>query len=245
MDSILGTVTDKLDKFLPGAKQQVKQFADKAKAYMNNMTELEIKVMEATNHEPWGPHGTAMQEITNAAFTSDGLTQIMGVLDMRMAEVGDNWRLVYKSLLLLEYMVKHGPARIADALLSNRLHRLEMLKEGFEYKEPSGRDQGINVRQRAGALVALISDRERLAEERERAAKNSGKFGGVSSSQSRYGGFAGGAAAGGGGGYSSGGFDSARQGGGGGAYGGRRAPRFARRRRRRRRRRSGRRVRGV
>jgi hypothetical protein len=27
-----------------------------------------------------------------------------------MAEVGDNWRLVYKSLLLLEYMVKHGPA---------------------------------------------------------------------------------------------------------------------------------------
>lgn len=52
MDSILGTVTDKLDRFLPGAKQQVKQLADKAKAYMNNMTDLEIKVMEATNHEP-------------------------------------------------------------------------------------------------------------------------------------------------------------------------------------------------
>ena len=56
MDSILGTVTDKLDKFIPGAKQSVKQLADKAKAYMNNMSELEIKVMEATNHEPceWG-----------------------------------------------------------------------------------------------------------------------------------------------------------------------------------------------
>lgn len=32
-----------------------------------------------------------------------------GVLDERMKETGENWRLVYKSLLLLEYMVKHGP----------------------------------------------------------------------------------------------------------------------------------------
>lgn len=57
MDSVLGVV----DKYLPGAKLQVKQLADKAKAYMNNMTDLEVKVMEATNHDPWGPHGTAMQ----------------------------------------------------------------------------------------------------------------------------------------------------------------------------------------
>jgi hypothetical protein len=32
-----------------------------------------------------------------------------GVIDERMKETGENWRLVYKSLLLLEYMVKHGP----------------------------------------------------------------------------------------------------------------------------------------
>jgi hypothetical protein len=32
-----------------------------------------------------------------------------GVLDERLKETGENWRLVYKSLLLLEYMCKHGP----------------------------------------------------------------------------------------------------------------------------------------
>lgn len=45
--------------------------------------------------------------------------------------------------------------------------------------------QGINVRQRTSALIALISDPARLTEERERSARNSGKFSGVSSAQMR------------------------------------------------------------
>jgi hypothetical protein len=32
-----------------------------------------------------------------------------GIVDQRMQETPENWRLVYKALLLLEYMVKHGP----------------------------------------------------------------------------------------------------------------------------------------
>lgn len=32
-----------------------------------------------------------------------------GVVDQRLSEGPDNWRLVYKTLLLLEYMLKHGP----------------------------------------------------------------------------------------------------------------------------------------
>jgi hypothetical protein len=31
------------------------------------------------------------------------------VIDMRLQERGENWRLAYKSLLLMEYMAKHGP----------------------------------------------------------------------------------------------------------------------------------------
>ena len=34
---------------------------------------------------------------------------LQGILDQRLQESAENWRLVYKSLLLLEYMVKHGP----------------------------------------------------------------------------------------------------------------------------------------
>ena len=35
--------------------------------------------------------------------------QIFGVLDTRLQARGENWRLAYKSLLLMEYMAKHGP----------------------------------------------------------------------------------------------------------------------------------------
>jgi epsin len=78
------------------------------------------------------------------------------------------------------------------------------------------------VRQRASALVALISDRDRLNEERERAAKTAGKFGGVSSTQARYGSYSGpsgGYSGGAGGGYS-GGQDYGSERDGGGRYGG-------------------------
>lgn len=37
-----------------------------------------------------------------------------GILDQRLQETAENWRLVYKSLLLLEYMVKHGPLVSTD-----------------------------------------------------------------------------------------------------------------------------------
>lgn len=58
--STVGAGLQTVDKYVPGASSKIKNMADKAKAYYNNMTDLELKVMEATNHEPWGPHGQAM-----------------------------------------------------------------------------------------------------------------------------------------------------------------------------------------
>lgn len=50
----------------------------------------------------------------------------MGVIARRLQDTGELWRHVYKSLLLLEYMLKHGPQKVrplASALrLSNRMH---------------------------------------------------------------------------------------------------------------------------
>jgi hypothetical protein len=34
---------------------------------------------------------------------------LQGIVDQRLQESPENWRLVYKALLLLEFMVKHGP----------------------------------------------------------------------------------------------------------------------------------------
>lgn len=38
----------------------LKGITNKVKQYALNLSEIELKVEEATNNEPWGPHGTAM-----------------------------------------------------------------------------------------------------------------------------------------------------------------------------------------
>jgi hypothetical protein len=72
---------------------------------------------------------------------------------------------VFIRLLLLLLFLQ----AVAEALSSySRLSHLERLRDRFEFKDPAGRDQGINVRQRAGAIVVLLNDKERLKEERDK-----------------------------------------------------------------------------
>ena len=51
-------------------------------------------------------------DITEASYDSEGYRQIMGVIARRLQDTGEAWRHVYKSLLLLEYMLKHGPQKV-------------------------------------------------------------------------------------------------------------------------------------
>ncbi len=51
-------------------------------------------------------------EITRASYELENYKQIMGVIARRLQDQGEDWRHVYKSLLLLEYMSKHGPQKV-------------------------------------------------------------------------------------------------------------------------------------
>ena len=53
-----------------------------------------------------------LAEITRAAYELESYKQIMGVIARRLQDQGEDWRHVYKSLLLLEYMSKHGPQKV-------------------------------------------------------------------------------------------------------------------------------------
>lgn len=80
-----------------------------------------------------------------------------------------------------------------------------MLRQ-FHFIDQNGKDQGINVRNRAKELTELLGDVERIRAERKKARANKSKYSGVEGGSSRMGGFSGG----GGGGSSSryGGFGS-------------------------------------
>ncbi|KAF2967920.1 hypothetical protein GQX73_g5653 [Xylaria multiplex] len=161
-----------------------------------NFTEMEAKVREATNNEPWGASSTLMQEIANGTFNYQTLNEIMPMIYRRFTEkTAEEWRQIYKSLQLLEFLIKHGSERVIDDARGH-ITLLKMLRQ-FHYIDPNGKDQGINVRNRAKELAELLGDVERIRAERKKARTNKAKYtgveggtsGGFSGSSGRYGGF--------------------------------------------------------
>ena len=79
-----------------------------------NLSDLEMKTLEATNTDPWGPHGTLMYEIASACINHEAFAQVFAILSKRLGEKGENWRQVYKALLVVEYMIKHCPRFVVE-----------------------------------------------------------------------------------------------------------------------------------
>ncbi|GAB7365097.1 hypothetical protein MBLNU230_g6188t1 [Neophaeotheca triangularis] len=163
-----------------------------------NYTEMEAKVREATNNEPWGASSTLMQEIASGTFNYQLLNEIMPMIYKRFTEKSaEEWRQIYKALQLMEFLVKNGSERVIDDARSH-LSLLKMLKQ-FHYIDMNGKDQGINVRNRSKELTDLLSDVDRIRSERKKARATRNKYGGVEggagiggsgvSTSGRYGGF--------------------------------------------------------
>ncbi|GAB1310612.1 Epsin-3, clathrin recruitment and traffic between the Golgi and endosome [Madurella fahalii] len=185
-----------------------------------NYTEMEAKVREATNNEPWGASSTQMQEIADGTFNYQTLNEIMPMIYRRFTEKSaEEWRQIYKALQLLEYLIKHGSERVIDDARSH-ITLLKMLRQ-FHFIDQNGKDQGVNVRHRAKELAELLSDVDRIRAERKKARANKGKFtsmqgGGGFGSGSRYGGFGSDSGYGGGSSSTYGGYSGGVYGDGGG-----------------------------
>lgn len=116
-------------------------------------------------------------------------------------KAAEEWRQIYKALQLLEFLIKNGSERVVDDARSH-LTLLKMLRQ-FHFIDQNGKDQGINVRNRAKELAELLSDVDRIRAERKKARATRNKYSGVEggaglggglgpsgmSSGSRFGGF--------------------------------------------------------
>ncbi|KAG0691901.1 hypothetical protein DFH29DRAFT_974356, partial [Suillus ampliporus] len=185
----------------------LKSMYNQAKNVVLNISEMESKVREATNDEPWGASSTLMQEIAQGTFNFQNFNEIMPSIYARfMEKEARQWRQIYKALQLLEYLVKHGSERVVDDSRSH-ISTLKMLRN-FHYIDDKGKDEGQNVRNRARELVELLSDVENIRTERRKAKANRHKYIGTgndamsfSSGGSRFGGFGSDSFSGGSGGY--------------------------------------------
>ncbi|XP_075147762.1 clathrin interactor lqfR isoform X2 [Haematobia irritans] len=167
-----------VDKFINMWK--VRELADKVTNVVMNYTEIEGKVREATNDDPWGPTGPLMQELAHATFSYETFPEVMSMLWKRMLQDNKtNWRRTYKSLLLLNYLVRNGSERVVT---SSREHIYDLRSlENYTFTDEGGKDQGINVRHKVRELIDFIQDDDRLREERKKAKKNKDKYIGMSS----------------------------------------------------------------
>ncbi|CAG8249458.1 unnamed protein product [Penicillium nalgiovense] len=157
------------------------------------------QVREATNNEPWGASTTLMQDIANGTHSYQLLNEIMPLIYKRFTDkASEEWRQIYKSLQLLEFLVKNGSERVVDDARSH-MSLIRMLRQ-FHYIDMNGKDQGINVRNRSSELVKLLGDVDQIRAERKKAKNNRNKFSGFeggmgvgsglsSSGSGRYGGF--------------------------------------------------------
>ncbi|KAI9007398.1 hypothetical protein BC832DRAFT_555308 [Gaertneriomyces semiglobifer] len=185
---------------------KVKSMVNQVKNAVYNYTEYEVKVRDATNNEPWGASSTLMQDIAAATHHYVHFPEVMDTIYRRFIEKGGaQWRQVYKALQLLEYLMKNGSERVID---SAREHSYELRAlRNFHYVDDKGKDQGINVRNRAKEIMELLDSPDKLRAERVKAKENRAKYTGIASTggSSRYGGF---------------GQDSVGYGGNAGSYGG-------------------------
>ncbi|XP_039597564.1 epsin-1 isoform X4 [Polypterus senegalus] len=144
------------------------------KNIVHNYSEAEIKVREATSNDPWGPSSSLMSEIADLTYNVVAFSEIMSMVWRRLNDHGKNWRHVYKAMTLMEYLIKTGSERVAQQCREN-IYAVQTLKD-FQYIDRDGKDQGVNVREKAKQLVALLKDEERLKEERVHALKTKEKM---------------------------------------------------------------------
>ncbi|CAN9514795.1 unnamed protein product [Ophioblennius macclurei] len=169
---------------------KVRELVDKATNVVMNYSEVESKVREATNDDPWGPSGQLMSDISRATFMYEQFPEVMNMLWARMLRDNKkNWRRVYKSLLLLAHLIRNGSERVVT---STREHLYDLRSlESYHFVDENGKDQGVNVRQKVKELVDFVQDDDRLREERKKAKKNKDKYIGVSSDSMGFRGYSG------------------------------------------------------
>lgn len=169
---------DSLSNYLP-SMWKIREIKEKVTNVVMNYTDVEIKVREATNEEAWGPHGSLMQEIAQYTFTYEHYTEVMGMLWKRVFQDRENWRSIYKGLLLLVYLLKNGSEKVVT---SAREHVYDLRGlESFSFIDENGKDQGVNIRIKAKEIIEFIQDDDRLREERKKAKKNKDKYVGIDS----------------------------------------------------------------
>lgn len=140
---------------------------------MTSYSPLQLRVRDLTNNDPWGCSPSDMQFICDELEFYSSRDEILEVLKERWEDNTSTWRNIYKSLVLFEYLLLHMSLKCLEQILVNReLHERKLEELSFyEFLESQGKDQGLNVRTRAAAILNLLKNSADLDHARQKAAE--------------------------------------------------------------------------
>ncbi|KAL2325151.1 hypothetical protein Fmac_024209 [Flemingia macrophylla] len=125
---------------------------------------------EATNKDDCSPDAKTMTKIAEASFDIDEYWRIVDILHKRLYNVDwEQWRQSYKALVLLEFLLTHGPPEFAQEFLCDA----EIIEElgSFTHIDEKGFNWGSRMQKLSDQIVKLLHDGETLREARLKALK--------------------------------------------------------------------------
>ncbi len=141
---------------------------------------------EVLSHKNWGASGSLMNEIARDTYDAERFAVVASLMwDGMENQRPSAWKVVFKSLNLLDHLVKNGAERCVDDA-RNHGHILRSLGQ-FNYYEGTI-DRGLGVREKSKQILEVLGDDERVREERQKARKLREKFGNFNKGSSGIGG---------------------------------------------------------
>ncbi|EAL48532.1 ENTH domain containing protein, putative [Entamoeba histolytica HM-1:IMSS-B] len=123
----------------------------------------------ATSHKNYGPTPEQYRNICRLTHQYEcGL--VCDTLLQRLGDDGKYWRHIYKSLLLIYYIIINGTPEAVERFKRRQIE-IKTLHSFQKIKESTGQDVGINVRERSKAITDLLSDDEALETKRSMSEK--------------------------------------------------------------------------
>lgn len=160
-----------MDQYLDIAKE----YYDKAVKAVSK-TETEKKMANALSRHNWGASSTELREIARLTHDWTEYAVVMREIWTTMQLTGARWRQIFKSLTLLEYLIKNGADRVIQEA-RDKIYHIKTLQGFNHYAE--GVDKGAGIREKAKELVELLNDKDRIKEEREKAMALRDKYTGM------------------------------------------------------------------
>ncbi len=179
LTSKVGNLADKVNektKITQFAAEQLKR-ANHLKDRVQNISEYEKIVRECTTNEGWPAPPETLRNVAQHTFHFNENKEIFQAVWARMAsQPSKHWRIIYKCLTLLEYLVLNGSIDAVDQVKAN-LYQVNTLSD-FQFHDDKGEDLGLNVRAKAEKLISLVGS-DQLAVQRDEVLGRRKRFVGI------------------------------------------------------------------